>query len=158
MNEAVLTLSGRINSDPQERATKTGGLMANCFAAASSTDNNGTHYLNVNVIAFNELADLLMRHAKGDQVVLFGDLAATSWTGKDGEQRSGLTLTLRGIQSVKIRPSNRTCGSYRHQQDRDQGAAAPQGQPPHRGGYAAGPGQRQDARQSRYIEREQRRY
>ncbi|TDX09591.1 single-stranded DNA-binding protein [Buttiauxella sp. BIGb0552] len=135
MNEAVLTLSGRINSDPLERGTKSGGTMASCFASAASTDNNGTHYLNVNVVAFNELADLLMRHVKGDQVVLFGDLAATGWVGKDGELRNGLTLTLRGIQSVKIRPANRTCGSYRHQQEL-QGTAAPQ--PPHRGADAQG--------------------
>ncbi|EJO7807605.1 single-stranded DNA-binding protein [Salmonella enterica] len=129
MNSAYLTLSGRMNSDPVERQTKSGLPMATGFAAAQFVDNNGTNYLNVSLVAFGDVAGLLLRHNKGDSLTVYGSFAPTSYRGKDGETKSGFTLTCQGIQSARVSPARR------------QGQG--QGQNHHRGADAQGPGQNQ---------------
>ncbi|HGX3709859.1 TPA: single-stranded DNA-binding protein [Escherichia coli] len=129
MNSAYLTLSGRINSEPQQRQTNNGNIMATCFISASFPQNNGVEYLSVSAVAFGEFAEALLWHGKGDNVTVYGSLTPTSYT-KGGEIVKALTLTVFGIQSARSKGK------------RPQ-AAAPQGQGHHRGADAQGPGQRQ---------------
>ncbi|EOM1525901.1 hypothetical protein ACNBFH_004441 [Salmonella enterica subsp. enterica serovar Bareilly] len=126
MNNAQLTLSGRINSDPVERQTSGGNLMATAFAAAQFPTNNGCEYLNVSVVAFGDLADDLLLHHRGDNVTVYGDLTPTSYV-KNGEVIKALTLTLGGIQSARCK---------RRRPQRPQA-----GETPHRGADAQGQGQ-----------------
>lgn len=125
MNSAQLTLSGRINSEPQERTTSNGNLMATCFVSASFPQNNGAEYLNVSVVSFGELAEDLLLHRKGEGVTIYGDLMPTSYV-KAGETIKALTLTLGGIQSARTK---------RRRPQRPQA-----GEPPHRGADAQGQG------------------
>lgn len=143
MNNAQLTLSGRVNSEPQERTTSNGNLMATCFASAAFPGNNGTEYLNVSVVAFGELAEDLLMHQKGENVTIYGDLTPTSYM-KGGEPVKALTLTLGGIQSARTK---------RRRPQRQQA-----GETPHRGADAQGQGQGRTAPPDQYYRQDQQQY
>jgi single-stranded DNA-binding protein len=45
------------------------------------------------VIAFGHVAEQLAALAKGDTLALTGRTKVTTWTGRDGEHRAGLSVT-----------------------------------------------------------------
>jgi single-strand DNA-binding protein len=60
------------------------------------------------IIAFGRAGDELARHQKGDLVSVAGQMCRTSFIARDGEQRTGWSLTVESILSARtVRPSGR---------------------------------------------------
>ena len=56
--------------------------------------------------AFGRAAETLARHAKGDLLAAMGPLHRTRFTGRDGQERQGWSLTVESVVSARtVRPS-----------------------------------------------------
>jgi single-stranded DNA-binding protein len=62
----------------------------------------------ISVVAFARTADELTRHHKGDLLAVMGPLRRTTFTGRDGQQRTGWSATAEQIVSARtVRPGGR---------------------------------------------------
>ena len=82
---------------PVRRSTRTGQAFATARAVVPAVE-PGTVPLELNVVAFGPLAERLLALAPGAMVGVRGRLAATTWAGRDGEQRHGLRLTVEALE------------------------------------------------------------
>ena len=59
-----------------------------------------------NLISFGRAAETLARHQKGDLLAAMGPLYRSQFTGRDGTEREGWSLTVESIVSARtVRPS-----------------------------------------------------
>lgn len=93
---AVL-LSGRLVGDPERRTGPSGKAYA--LARLATTDSAGAEVL-TSVIAFGEVAEQLAALSKGESASVAGRAKLSSWTGRDGTQRAGLSITADALLSV----------------------------------------------------------
>lgn len=85
--EAALT--GRVGRDPEVRTAKTGKTFATIAIAIGSDD--ATTW--VKVICFGSIAEQVAAEVKkADAVYCEGNLKLESWTGRDGQPRTGITI------------------------------------------------------------------
>lgn len=83
--------TGTLTADPQSRVGQSGKRFALCNLRVPS---DGADAMLVSAIVFgDESIDKLMACAKGDSICMGGRGALKSWTGKDGAERTGLSLT-----------------------------------------------------------------
>lgn len=83
-------VSGTLVGDPVERVTREG----KAFTTASLRVPAGEDAVFVGVAAFNPVAaGRLAQMRKGGAVAAVGVLEQTTWTGKDGNERTGWRLT-----------------------------------------------------------------
>ncbi|MFO0734216.1 MAG: single-stranded DNA-binding protein [Nitrospiraceae bacterium] len=93
MSLAILAL-GTLTGDPHER-TSSGGKTYVTANVRTATDDEPVM---VSAIAFGETAKAaLLALKKGDTVAVNGRGKLTSWAGKDGEQRHGLSVVADGV-------------------------------------------------------------
>jgi len=95
MIEALTT--GELIADPQERTTRTGKP----FWTATLRVPAGTDSILVGLAVFSASAGArLVQMRKGAKIAAAGTLEPATWTGKDGQERTGWRLTAGEILSV----------------------------------------------------------
>ncbi len=99
---------GRLSSQPQARNTKSGITMTACFMYLSDTAQaEDVDDLNVGLVAFNKVADQLLKLSKGDLLSVSGDLKINEWQGNDGAQRK-IQIVVQDLVANKVtRPGGR---------------------------------------------------
>ncbi len=102
------SIYGRLGADPVERQTKNGKVMVTASLAVSAGRPDADQETQwFNLIAFGRAAEALARHAKGDLLAAMGPLHRTRFTGRDGQEREGWSLTAESIVSARtVRPGS----------------------------------------------------
>ena len=98
---------GRLGANPQERVTRNGKTMVTVSLAVNAA-RNGTEEETVwiSLAGFDKSAEALARHQKGDLLAAMGPLHRTRFTGRDGTEREGWSLTVEAIVSARtVRPA-----------------------------------------------------
>ncbi len=100
------SIYGRLGADPVERETKNGKAMVTVSLAVSAgrpdADEETVWF---SLAAFGRAAETLARHAKGDLLAAMGPLHRTRFTGRDGQERQGWSLTVESVVSARtVRP------------------------------------------------------
>ena len=83
-------ITGVLVNDPQQRV----GASGKPFTIALVRAGDGEDAVLASVIAFGDAASALLDFSKGYPVSLSERARLSSWTGRDGEQRHGLSLTI----------------------------------------------------------------
>lgn len=100
-------LYGRLGRDPVERETRNGKRMVTGSLAVNAArfgEDERTEWYSL--AAFGNLADALLRHRQGDLLAAMGTLQKTRFTGHDGVERDGWSLTVESIVSARtVRPA-----------------------------------------------------
>ncbi len=101
------SIYGRLGADPVERTTRNDKTMV----AVSLAVNAARHGVDeetvwISLAAFGRAAEALARHRKGDLLAAMGPLHRTRFTGRDGTEREGWSLTVEAIISARtVRPA-----------------------------------------------------
>lgn len=105
---AKLAGHGRLSSKPQPRNTKSGISMAAAFMyLADTAQDENADDLNVSLVAFNKVADQLLKLDKGELLSVSGDLKINEWQTNEGTQRK-VQIVVQDIVSNKVtRPGGR---------------------------------------------------
>lgn len=82
-------VTGRLIANPEARTSGAGKAFTLAKLAAATDDGDSL----VSVIAFGTVGEQLAAMAKGDTVALTGRAKVSTWTGKEGEARAGLSVT-----------------------------------------------------------------
>jgi single-stranded DNA-binding protein len=90
--------SGCLTANPQRRQ----GSRAP-FATGSLRVQDGEDWLFVSVIAFGDKAAALLEHAAGAAIEVSGRAKLTTWTGRDGAEKHGVSITIEQIITAKPR-------------------------------------------------------
>ena len=102
MSSAQMVIHARITREPQRIVTKSGKAMASASVALDLPGRGGQTSIFVDVIAFGELADDLLRHCVGDYVAAMGELQRHVWNdSKTGEEREKFQVIARQIISAR---------------------------------------------------------
>jgi single-stranded DNA-binding protein len=88
--------TGALISNPQRRTSAGGNIFATGTIRAATEDGA----MLISVIAFNDLADELLRHQQGEAIAVAGRAKFTSWTAKDGAEKHGLSVVAEQIASA----------------------------------------------------------
>ncbi|MEQ1955325.1 single-stranded DNA-binding protein [Mesorhizobium sp. CN2-181] len=95
-------IHGRLGRDPNQITTKTGTAMATAPVAVTLDGET----LWVRVVAFNKLAEILLRHMKGEMVSVSGRCQLSKWTDQSGTPRETLEVIADSLISARsVRPS-----------------------------------------------------
>jgi len=89
MSIAILA-QGTLTADPKERIGNSGKPFALCSLRCATDDEP----LIVNAIVFGEAVGTVMAAKKGDELCLSGFASLRKWNGKDGQERTGLSVTV----------------------------------------------------------------
>lgn len=82
-------VAGKLVADPERRT----GASGKPFCLARLVAHNGEADEFVSLIAFGSVAEQLAAMGKGDAIAVTGRAKLDKWTGRDGESRTGLSLT-----------------------------------------------------------------
>lgn len=82
-------ITGRLFAEPARRTCLGGKVVALAKVAAATDDGDSL----VSVIAFGNVTEQLLELGKGDTVTLTGRAKVASWSDRDGNHKSGLSLT-----------------------------------------------------------------
>ena len=98
---------GRLGAEPFERQTRNGKMMITVSLAVSAgRPDAGEETVWISLAAFGRAAETLARHQKGDLLAAIGPLYRTRFTGRDGTDREGWSLTVEALVSPRaVRPS-----------------------------------------------------
>jgi single-stranded DNA-binding protein len=95
--------SGEIVGDPVRRTSAKGSDYATALVRVGNGD--ATQWLSV--IAFAEAATRLLSLRAGDAVSVAGRIELRSWTGRDGAERTGLSIVASEIAAARPKPRTR---------------------------------------------------
>jgi single-stranded DNA-binding protein len=96
MSLHVLAL-GTLTADPQQRTSGAG----KAYVTATLRTPTDEDAVLVSVVAFSDSAKAaLLALGKGDSVSVTGRAKLTTWTGKEGEQRQGLSVVADAVLSA----------------------------------------------------------
>ena len=100
------SIYGRLGGDPVERKTGSGKAMVCASLAVNAGRGDGGEVtVWISLVAFGNTASALVRHHKGDLIAAMGPLYRTRFTGRDGHEREGWSLTVASILSARtVRP------------------------------------------------------
>ena len=99
---------GRIVKEPTERTTKKGNPMALATLAVDCGQEMGTETLWLSVMAFGQLADRLLGHAKGEMLAVSGRVTKGRYTASDGNERESYSMLADSLASARtVRPKPR---------------------------------------------------
>jgi single-strand DNA-binding protein len=94
----VTTIIGNLGRDPDIRATKNGGSVANLAVAVNEfrgkDKDSITHWYSV--VAWNQFAEIAESLEKGDRVVVVGKMQTRKWEDKEGNDRYTTELVVDG--------------------------------------------------------------
>jgi single-stranded DNA-binding protein len=95
-------VNGRIGGDPQERESAKGTPMATASAAVNVA-RDGAEVVTewINLVGFGPAADALLRCKKGDVNTAIGQLTKSTFTTRDGKERSNWSLRIDQIVSAR---------------------------------------------------------
>jgi single-stranded DNA-binding protein len=91
-----LLVLGSLTADPQRRTSQAGKTFATASLRVATED--GATF--VSLIAFDDTAEALLAHRQGSTLAVSGRAKLTSWTAKDGAEKSGLSLVVEQIASA----------------------------------------------------------
>lgn len=95
---------GRIGQEPRSITTRSGKSMA-VTSIAVNVDEADAPPLWLGVVAFGQVADLLLKHDKGDLISVSGRCQRNTWTTPQGEKREQLQVVADAIVSSRsVRP------------------------------------------------------
>lgn len=86
-------ISGALSKSPETRTSKTG----NPYTTATVRTGEGEDSLFCSVTCFGDLAGTLAGLAKGDAITVIGTGKVSTYTGKEGDTRAGLSITANRI-------------------------------------------------------------
>lgn len=92
--------TGALTADPQRRQGQKAAFVTATLRVADS--GGGTF---VSVIAFGEMADQLAELCQGAAVSVSGAAKLTSWIGRDGEEKRGISIT--ATQLIALAPQKK---------------------------------------------------
>ena len=99
-------IAGRLGADPVARQTARGTNMVTVSAAVDVAREGADPLIEwVGLVGFGTAADALLRCKKGDVVTAIGQLTKSTFTARDGEERSSWSLRVDQIISVHDQPS-----------------------------------------------------
>jgi single-stranded DNA-binding protein len=116
-------ISGTLAADPQQRT----GSNGKPFTTAVIRVGDGDDGFTASCIAFCDAASRLLDFSKGDAVSLSGRAKLSAWTGRDGAEHHGLSITLGQIIGLDTPKPQRRKPSARK---RAQRFMAPSGEVP----------------------------
>lgn len=95
-------IHGRLGGDPVQRETR-GGKQMTTVSIAVDAGRTGEDSITewIGVVAFGAASESLSRHVKGDLVTVMGVLTKSTFTGRDGQKRSGWSVAAEAILSVR---------------------------------------------------------
>ena len=101
------SIYGRLGGDPVERNTRNGNVMMTVSLAVNAARHGAEEEtVWISLAAFGRAAEALARHQKGDLLAAMGPLHRTRFTGRDGIEREGWSLTVEAIVSARtVRPA-----------------------------------------------------
>lgn len=99
--------SGALISDPQRRDGAKGAFTT---ATICTT---GDEPALVSVIAFGSVGERLLEYSKGDALAVSGRARLTSWTGRHGTEKHGVSVVVDQIAAVKLKPQRRAAAPAR---------------------------------------------
>ncbi len=82
-------VSGKLIADPEQRT----GQSGKPFVLAKIAAHDGDADALVSVMAFGTAAEQLAAMGKGDAVAITGRARVSTWTGRDGSAKAGLSVT-----------------------------------------------------------------
>jgi len=89
---------GSLTGDPQERTSATGKPLVTCLLRVPI---DGEESMLASLISLDATAcKVLMRLHKGDPVSVAGQGKLTQWTGRDGVEKRGISVTMESMLSV----------------------------------------------------------
>lgn len=88
--------TGTLVADPQRREGRKGP-----FATTTIRVQTEDEAIILSVIAFGETAERLLALTKGDAVSVAGRAKLSTWTGRDGAERHGLSIVVDQIAAAK---------------------------------------------------------
>jgi single-stranded DNA-binding protein len=88
---------GTLISDPVRRTTKTGNPFGTGTLRVATED--GESVL-ASIAAFGDMAQPLLAHHQGSTLSVAGKARLTSWTGKDGAEKHGISITVTELASA----------------------------------------------------------
>lgn len=98
---------GTLVADPQQRVGASGKPFALCSLRCATDDDA----VIVNAICFGATVDTVMAAKKGDELCLSGAGSLRTWTGKDGQERTGLSITVnRAMSLYEVRKRRKAAG------------------------------------------------
>ena len=89
---------GPLVADPQARQGTKGPF------ATVAIRTSGDDAIIVSAIAFNEYAERLLEFVKGDAIAISGRAKLSSWTGRDGTEKHGISVIVEQVASAKPKP------------------------------------------------------
>lgn len=102
---AAISCYGRLGGDPRSIPTKTGNAMAVATLAVDIAEDAEGPPQWFGVVAFGQVAETLLRHAKGDLLSISGRLQRRTYTDRNGEEREQLQVIADTIISARsVRP------------------------------------------------------
>jgi single-strand DNA-binding protein len=108
-------INGRLGNDPVTRDTSTGKAMVTASVAVNVAKPNEDAVTEwISIAAFGSVSEMLARHAKGDVVMAMGTLTRSTFTGRDGQERTAwslLTESLLSARTVYDRPHDSTAAA-----------------------------------------------
>ncbi|CAG5070063.1 Single-stranded DNA-binding protein [Dyadobacter sp. CECT 9623] len=138
VNKVILI--GNLGSDPEVRYLESGSAVAkfNIATTESYTNKSGERVDNTEwhrIELWEGLAKVAEKYLKkGNQVYIEGRIRTDSWTDKEGQQRTGVTIransmTLLGGPSGST-PGGESSGGYQQQNQQPRAAQAPRSSDP----------------------------
>lgn len=122
------TIYGRLGADPEVTTTQGGTSVLKLRVACDHGYGDKKSTTWVRAACFGKMADgLAGKLAKGNRVVVSGELYSQEWTAKDGAAKVGLELDARDVRIIDYADS----GAGQQQRSSQQQRSAPQrGAPP----------------------------
>jgi single-stranded DNA-binding protein len=92
-----LLATGPLLSDPVRRTARSGEDYATATVRVAT---DGADSILVSVIGFKGCAEQLLAHHQGSTLAISGRAKMTSWVGKDGSPKTGLSVVVEQIASA----------------------------------------------------------
>jgi single-stranded DNA-binding protein len=102
-------VSGALIADPQCREGAKGP-----FTTATIRAGNGDEAILVSAIAFGAEGERLLEFVKGEALAVSGRARLTSWAGRDGVEKHGISVVAEQITAAKPRPRPAAGAKRRH--------------------------------------------
>ncbi len=96
------SVHGRLGADPVERTTRNDHAMVTVSVAVNAARHGaGEETMWISLVGFGKAGEVLARHQKGDLVSAMGPLYRIRFTGRDGTEREGWSMTVESILSAR---------------------------------------------------------
>ena len=99
MSYQSITIVGNVGRDPEMRYTPTGKAVTNFSVAVNERRGEQDVATWFKVTCWNGLAETVNQYlTKGRQVLVEGRIAVESWSGRDGQPQSTMTITANTVR------------------------------------------------------------